>query len=138
LASEAKIAYQQRWAKKMLAELEKGESLPKSYPYPIQVWKLGQQPIFTMGGEVVVDYAIELKRIFGQEAFIMGYCNDVMGYIPSARVLREGGYEGASSQIVYELPSTWTADIEARIMYELVQLAKETGIKIPESKLVFN
>jgi hypothetical protein len=59
-----------------------------------------------------------------------------MGYIPSVRVLREGGYEGATSQIVYDLPSTWTADIEANIVYTIVQLAKDTGIEIPVSRII--
>ena len=135
LANESTIAYQQRWAEQTLNKLKKGESLPTFYPYPIQVWKIGNQSIFTLGGEVVVDYAIELKRIFGQDVFVMGYCNDVMSYIPSARVLREGGYEGATAQIVYGLPSTWTADIEARIIYQMVQLAKDVGVKMPEKEL---
>jgi hypothetical protein len=135
LASETNIAYHRRWAEQTLDKLKKRESLPISYPYPIQVWRLGNQSIFTLGGEVVVDYAIELKRIFGQDVFVMGYCNDVMGYIPSTRILREGGYEGATSQIVYGLPSTWTADIEARIIYQMVQLAEEVGIEMPEKAL---
>lgn len=135
-ARESKSEYQKNWANKMLSQLSRGGPISTAYPYPIQVWKLGDQPIFTLGGEVVVDYAITLKRIFGQDAFVMGYCNDVMGYIPSVRVLREGGYEGATSQIVYGLPSTWTADIEARIIHAVVKLAKETGIELPESKLI--
>lgn len=135
LASDARVAFQQKWAKQTLNKVKKGESLPSSYPYPIQIWKLGTQAIFTLGGEVVVDYAIELKRIFGQDIFVMGYCNDVMAYIPSTRVLREGGYEGASAQIVYGLPSTWTPDIEARIIYQMVQLAKEVGVEMPEKRL---
>lgn len=62
---------------------------------------------FALGGEVVIEYAIELKRIFGQNTFVLGYSNDVMAYIPNSAILTEGGYEGASSQIVYGLPSTW-------------------------------
>jgi hypothetical protein len=99
---------------------------------------LGGQPIFVLGGEVVIDYAIMLKRIFGQAVFVMGYCNDVMGYIPSVCILREGGYEGSTSQIVYDLPSTWKADIETRIIHGVLQLAEETGIDIPESSLISN
>jgi hypothetical protein len=136
IATESNINYQQQWAQRMISKLGKGESLPTSYSYPIQIWKLGSQPIVALGGEVVVDYAITLKRIFGQHTFVMGYCNDVMGYIPSVRILREGGYEGATSQIVYDLPSTWTADIEANIVYTIVQLAKDTGIEIPVSQII--
>ena len=135
IATDTTISYQQKWAKQMLGKLKKGEPLPNSYLYPVQIWKLGNQPIFALGGEVVIDYAIQLKRLFGQDVFVMSYCNDVMGYIPSTCVLREGGYEGAVAQIVYGLPGTWKADIEARIIHKVLQLAKETGIEMPESKL---
>jgi neutral ceramidase len=138
IAADSTVNYKQKWAQKMLNKLNNGESLPTSYPYPIQIWKLGDQSIFALGGEVVVDYAITLKRLFGQNAFVMGYCNDVMGYIPSVRVLREGGYEGVTSQIVYDLPGTWKADIEAKIIYTILQLAKETGIELPESQIISN
>jgi hypothetical protein len=66
----------------------------------------------------------------------MGYCNDVMGYIPSLRILREGGYEGATSQIVYDLPSTWRADIESQIISGIIQQAEKMGIRLQESKLL--
>ena len=46
-----------------------------------------------MGGEVVVDYSLRLKRELGKNrtVWVAGYSNDVTGYIPSLRVLREGG-----------------------------------------------
>src|SRR5690606_1582318 len=79
--------YQQQWAKRLLSRLEAGEKFETSYPYPVQVWNLGDQPIFTLGGELVVGYAIELNRIFGQHAFVMGYSNDVMSYIRTTTIL---------------------------------------------------
>ena len=127
MASEL-TTYQKRWAMRMQQKVERGESLPRSYPYPLQVWKLGNQNIFTLGGELVVGYAIELKKIFGQNSFVFGYSNDVMAYIPTTTILREGGYEGQSSQMVYGLPTTWSPDIESVILYEMVKLAREAGV----------
>lgn len=127
--------YPKRWATRLLKQLEKNQPLPDSYPYPIQAWRLGTLPIFALGGEVVIDYAIALKRIFGQETFVMGYSNDLMGYIPSTRVLREGGYEGNSSQVVYGLPSTWASDIEIRILGAATLLGKKIGLRFLESKI---
>ena len=120
--------YQQRWASRLHSELEQGKALTRSYPYPLQVWRLGDQTIMSLGGELVIEYAIALKRIFGQETFVLGYSNDVMAYIPSTRILREGGYEGQSSQMVYGLPSKWAPDIEAVILHEIVRLAAKAGI----------
>ncbi|MEN8191285.1 MAG: neutral/alkaline non-lysosomal ceramidase N-terminal domain-containing protein [Bacteroidota bacterium] len=131
-------SYQQKWVKQMLSKIKDGEQIPKSYPYPIQIWKLGSQTIIALGGEVVIDYAIKLKRIFGNDIFVMGYCNDVMGYIPTTRVLREGGYESRQAQMVYGLPSTWKADIEVRILQSVIDLAKKIGIEILEPQLFSN
>lgn len=127
--------YQKRWAQTLLERLKSGEKFDTSYPYPVQVWNLGDQPIFTLGGELVVEYAIALKRIFGQHAFVMGYSNDVMSYIPTTTILREGGYEGASAQMVYGLPSTWGAGLETLILHELVKLAEEIEVAQPEERL---
>jgi hypothetical protein len=121
--------YLQRWASRMLGKVERSEPLPTSYPFPIQVWKLGDQAVFALGGELVVGYAIELKRVFGQEIFVLGYSNDVMAYIPTTAILREGGYEGETSQMVYGLPTIWSSDIESVILFNTIELAKEVGIK---------
>lgn len=137
MAEEAS-GYQQRWATRMLAQMKKGDSFPASYPFPLQVWQVGDQPIMSLGGELVIAYAIELKRIFGQHIFVMGYSNDVMAYVPSAVILREGGYEGASSQMVYGLPATWAADIEALILHEMVKLAAQAGVAKPTSGIIEN
>lgn len=127
--------WHRRWATRLLDELERGKVLRRSYPYPVQVWQLGEQTMVALGGEVVVDYAVQLKRLLGPDLFVVAYANDVMGYIPSVRVLREGGYEGASSQQVYGLPSTWAADIEMRIIQEVLRLTSELNIALPKSRI---
>ena len=120
--------YQERWANRMIEKLDSGESFIRSYPFPVQAWNIGGQPVFTLGGELVVDYAIELKRIFGYDTFVMGYTNDVMSYIPSARILREGGYEGETSQMVYGMPSIWRSDIETLILNEILKVAEQAEV----------
>jgi len=80
---------QKRWATHQLELLRENGSLMTSYPYPVQIWKLGDQPIMALGGELVVQYAIELKKLFGQETFVMGYANDDMAYIPSEPYLKK-------------------------------------------------
>jgi hypothetical protein len=61
-----------------------------------------------LGGEVVVDYSLRLKReVTPETVWVAAYANDVMGYIPSTRVLREGGYEGGGSMVYYGQPSPW-------------------------------
>jgi neutral ceramidase len=122
------IPYLKRWATRMLTEMKQGKRFITSYSYPLQVWKLGDQPLFSFGGELVIEYAIECKTRFGYDIFVMGYSNDVMGYIPSATILKEGGYEGASSQMVYGLPSVWDASVPNLIYAEIDKLAQQIGI----------
>lgn len=132
---EKSTGYQKRWAQNLVKQIDAGESLRTSYPYPVQVWKVGEQPIVILGGETVIDYSISLKYIFGPDLFVLGYSNDVMSYIPSARIVKEGGYEGASSQMVYGLPSTWKPEIETLIVGEVLKVAKEAGVPMATSKV---
>ena len=91
--------------------------LAPTYPYPVQVWRLGDLTWVFLGGEVVVDYSLRLKRNLGSShTWVSGYCNDVMAYIPSLRVLKEGGYEGATAMIYYGLPASWSTDVETQIV----------------------
>jgi len=116
--------YQARWAKRMLAELDQGKVWAKSYPYPVQVWKLGDDRLWSaLGGEVVVDYSLRFKAKFGPQTWGTGYANDVMSYIPSHRVWEEGRYE-AGAFSVYGLPAErWCEDIEERIAACVERLA---------------
>jgi hypothetical protein len=134
--SQQSTSYEKRWALRLLDQIGKGEPFITGYPYPVEAWMLGDQPIISLGGELVVDYTIQLKRIYGQHIFVMGYCNDVMSYIPSVRVLREGGYEVASSQIVYGMPSTWRPNIETLIISEAMNVAEKAGIPEPVARII--
>ncbi len=108
-------------AKLFLAQLDAGRPLSPSYPYPIGVWRLGDEVQFvTLGGEVVVDYAVRLKsELGGAKAWIAGYSHDVMAYIPSRRVLMEGGYEGGGAMVYYGLPTAWAPEVEESIVREV-------------------
>ena len=108
--------YEARWAKGMIDDYKKNGSFIKSYPYPIQYWKIGNQSLFIMGGEVLISYAIQLKELYGEDSFVMAYTNDIVAYIPSATVIDEGGYEGDTSQRVYGLPAKWDKQIEPVII----------------------
>ncbi|MDP6723179.1 MAG: hypothetical protein QGF59_31245, partial [Pirellulaceae bacterium] len=51
--------------------------------------------------------------------WVAGYANDVMAYIPSRRVLAEGGYEGGGSMVYYGLPTIWAPELENDIVTEV-------------------
>jgi hypothetical protein len=91
------------------------------------VWRFGDQLTWVaLGGEVVIDYNRRLKKELGGKGpvWVTGYANDVMAYIPSERVLKEGGYEGDTSQVPYGMPAKWGPGIENKIVAKVLDLAK--------------
>jgi hypothetical protein len=113
-------------AKMLLAKIKAGETIPATYPYPVQAWRLGKDlTLVTLGGEVVVDFSLRLKKELGPGLWVMGYANDVMAYIPSLRVLKEGGYEGGGAMVYYGLPAVWGPKVEELIVEEVTRQAKQ-------------
>ncbi|MCI0700224.1 MAG: neutral/alkaline non-lysosomal ceramidase N-terminal domain-containing protein [Planctomycetia bacterium] len=114
-------------AERLLKQIEANGKLDDNYPhYPIQTWALGDQVLLVaLGGEVVIDYLIRLKKDIptSRKLWVMAYANDVMAYIPSERVLKEGGYEADSSQIYYGMPTKWSPTIENAIVSKTKELA---------------
>ncbi len=94
--TNAKAGSTQRWvADQMLARLKAGETLPTSYGAPVTVWQFGSDlTLVGLPGEVVVDYVRFIEDALGPlKLWLAAYCDDTCGYVPSARILREGGYE---------------------------------------------
>jgi len=127
ISKTSPVAYQKRWAERMLAKLKNGEQFSRLYPYPVQVWTLGGLPLVSLGGELTIEYSIKIKQMLGQDAFVLGYCNDVMTYIPSCSILQEGGYEGDAARMVYGLPSKWDVTIETKILTEVIAQCEKAG-----------
>ena len=124
--------YNRRYIRSLLDLLDRDGKLPASYPYPIQVWQFGQGLKFiALGGEPVVDYALRLKRQYGFDStWVAGYSNDVMAYIPSLRVLQEGGYEGGGAMVYYGRPGVWGAPVEEIIVQEVHDLMEPAAAPV--------
>ncbi len=105
-------------AKKYLARLDRGETLPATLPYLVQTWSFGHQlALVFLNGEVVVDYALRLKKEFDPaRLWVTGYANHVPCYIPSKRILQEGGYEAEDSLWYYDRPQRLAPESEDLIV----------------------
>ncbi|MPZ19487.1 MAG: hypothetical protein GEV06_16445 [Luteitalea sp.] len=116
-AGVAQAALERRYRCEPQAARHAGAPLPAAQPEPVQIWRLGDDvTLVALGGEVVVDYALRLKRTYGPaRMWVAGYSNDVFAYVPSRRVLEEGGYEGGGAMIYYGKPSAFAASVEERI-----------------------
>jgi hypothetical protein len=132
--------YLERHAAVMKQLIDRDGHLPAAQRDPVQVWQFGpaQEPTATrtssargfalvaLGGEVVVDYALRLAREDPtRQLWVAGYSNDVFGYVPSLRVLREGGYEGGDAMIYYAKPGPFNEQVEDLIVGKAHQLMGE-------------
>jgi neutral ceramidase len=122
----------QAWvAQRMLAALEQGKKLPDHYDCPLAVWQFDDDlTLVGLSGEVVVDYVSLLEKALGpRNLWLAAYCNDVFGYLPSARVLREGGYETRglyTGGIGY-----FDAKAQDVLVEKIRELAAKAGRKLP-------
>ncbi len=112
-------------ARLQLARLHRGEKLLTKLPYLVQTWTFGKDlAVVFLPGEVVVDYSLRLKREFDpSRLWVNAYANDVPCYIPSERVLKEGGYEGGGAMIYYDLPTRFAPGLENQIDETVHRLA---------------
>jgi hypothetical protein len=132
LNAKSENRYEVARATMLLEQIDGGTPLSQTYPYPVSAWSIGDDLKFvTLGGEVVVDYAIRLKsELAATSTWVAGYANDVMAYVPSRRVLAEGGYEGGGAMVYYGLPTVWSPEIENDIVGEVhrqVELVSNQG-----------
>lgn len=119
-------------ARKNLARLDRGESLPTELPMAVQAVTFGEELTWVMlAGEVTVDYALRLKReLDAPRVVVSAYANDVPCYIPSERVLVEGGYEAEGAMVYYDQPQRLAAGLEQKIVdavHRVVPDAFRTG-----------
>jgi neutral ceramidase len=116
---------QKKRGERLLGEMNETGRLPSDYPYPVQVIRFGRQIVLVaLGGEVVVDYSLRLKKeLGGPMVWVAAYSNDIMEYIPSRRVWEEGGYEARDSILSGPIhPGPWASNIEELIIAKVHEL----------------
>ncbi len=94
-------------ARDMLRLVDRDGKLPGAIQYRVTAWSFGNRlAMVFLPGEVVVDYALRLKReLDGSRLWITAYANDVPCYIASKRLLGEGGYEADRSMLFDGFPT---------------------------------
>jgi hypothetical protein len=102
-----------------LERMVRGIPIDTAMTYPIQSFTFGKElTMLFLGGEVLADYALRLKReLGGKRLWINAYANDVKAYIPSKRVIAEGGYEVEGNMYYYDHPFRFSDRIEEIIIH---------------------
>lgn len=131
----AKGGFEAVHAKRQLRRLEQGQALPTALEYEISTWSFGDalNCVF-LPGEVSVDYAVRLKsELDWTRLWIQAWSNDVPCYIPSRRLLSEGGYESDFSMIYYDRPNRFHPDVEDRIVGAVRELLGAPAESTPQT-----
>ena len=108
--------YVQRHAQMMLDVIARDGRTVAAEPAPLHVLRLGPLSLAALSGEVVVDYALAIKRKHGSGTWVAGYTDSVFGYVPSLRVLREGGYEGGDAMLYFGRPGPFADTVESTVL----------------------
>jgi hypothetical protein len=106
--------------------IEEKKPFPASLKLPLAAVRIGDDLTFVaMGGEDVVDYGRRFKRLFAADhPWLVGYAYEIPCYIPSVRILKEGGYEAQSSLIYYGIYGPFRAGIEGILVRKMTQLVE--------------
>jgi hypothetical protein len=122
--------FRQQRAKLMLEAYDRGEPV-RHVACPVQGVRLGDELILVaIAGEVVIDYTLRLKSEYPQHNLVVaGFSNDVPCYIPSLRVLREGGYEPVDSMIYYGLPGPLAENVEEKVITGCRNVLRQVGVE---------
>ncbi len=114
--------YERFHGETLLQQLDESGKIETEFScFPIQAVQFGKDlTLVAICGEVVVDYSLRLKKELAKDGdnvvWIAGYSNHVFGYLPSLRVLKQGGYEGGGAMRYTNFPGPFDDSVEERIM----------------------
>ncbi|MFK7778962.1 MAG: hypothetical protein QM501_12720, partial [Gimesia sp.] len=128
--------YEKSHATRLLAQLDERGGIQTRYAFPLQVIQFGTDlTLVAICGETVVDYSLQLQKDLKENLdsttdletviWVAGYSNNVFGYLPSLRVLKEGGYEGGGAMTYTSYPGPFTDSVEKRVTSKIKELTSQ-------------
>ncbi len=111
------------WAENLKQARDRGEEINRRFPFEIQTVAFGtSMAVVTLAGEITVEHGLRLKRELRpryDHVMVLGYCNEMMGYVPVKRQIPEGGYEVWLAQQVWRRSGPFVEETEERIHAEI-------------------
>lgn len=85
------------------------------WPVPVAGLRLGNAVLVGLGGEACVAYASFIRaHSTAASTLALGYTDGSVGYLPTAGILAEGGYE-ATANLMFRMKGVWQPEIEDRL-----------------------
>ncbi len=127
-AADRNDAFSGAWGKTYLEMLRRGEDIPRTWPYRIQAFRLGDGrapfTLVALDGEVFTEYGLNLdKLLHPATTVVLGYSNGVVTYLPTAEAMAAGGYEPTAFRY-FRVPGPYTPEVESMVLKAAVQLAR--------------
>jgi Neutral/alkaline non-lysosomal ceramidase. len=98
------------WSRRLLAEPER---LKPHLPLEITLLTLADGwRLLAANSEVVTEYGLYVKSIGGEGVWPIGYTNGMIGYVPTAKQIDEGGYEALWSTEYFLMPAPFAHEVE--------------------------
>jgi len=106
--------------------LTSGEALPAFYEAPVGVWQFGKDlTLVAMSGEVVSGYVLATQNAIGhRKLWVSAYCHDFFGYLPTAQIVRDGGYE---TRGLFNGLGWFSEKAETDMLETIVRLSRQVG-----------
>lgn len=113
------------WSRLLLAQPER---LVSSLPLDLTYWHVaGGLSFLTLNCETVVEYGLTLKEHYRGRVLPLGYSNGMLGYLPTAKQLEEGGYEPYGSTFYFAMPAPFHPDAEQEAYRSIRRLIDGEG-----------
>jgi len=112
------------WSRKLLASPER---LQAAMPLRLVCVTIAEHlRLLAANAEVVAEYALYLKSLAdGNHVLPLGYTNGMIGYIPTAAQIAEGGYESFWSTPYFLLPSPFDPAVEQLVRDGLADIIRK-------------
>ncbi|MDN4074420.1 neutral/alkaline non-lysosomal ceramidase N-terminal domain-containing protein [Fictibacillus terranigra] len=105
---------------------ERFSAFEAGVPLKLHLMTFGEELSFlSMNAEMVTQYGLKLKEKYGGRIIPLPYSNGMIGYVPTAGQLSEGGYEANDSIYYFALPSPFSSSIENSINNAIDKLIRK-------------
>lgn len=113
--------------RRILELLDRGETPATSHRVPVGMWRFDDDlTLVALPGEIVSEYIPRMEQLIdARHLWVAGYCDEVFGYLPTAKIVSEGGYEDRG--LVREI-GQFDVAVEEVVVRGVRQLAKQVGV----------
>ncbi len=127
--SKERTAWRRQAAERLRQQNESGDHGPAHYTAPLALWQFGGDlTLVGLPGEPVADYVMLVEQALGPlNLWVAGYTNDHFGYLPTRRILAEGGYEALRG---LGHGRRFAPEVEQTVIQAVAEAAAQTGRSI--------